>query len=190
MMVSESQAHSAPPQVNKAWNIRLAAVGDEDAIRAVADYTWHATYADTVRPVNQERIIRQSYAPASLRRAFARIGKNIWFWVASDNQTGQIVGFAEVVLWAGPNSSAELTRIYILPKYQRYGIGAAFLDRVLDVLRSLEGDLRPPRLVLSVEAHNVSAISFYESRGFGLSREFVVPLTGQLLEMKEYVLKL
>lgn len=185
----------AVPQYNrlaKGWIIRLAEDGDEVAIRAVAAETWAVTYAQTVRPTNRERVIRQSYAPASLRRAFARNGKNIWFWVAEADRTHEIVGFAEVVLWAGPNPCAELTRIYILPAYQKRGIGAAMLDQTLATLASseLDDELRPPRLILSVEAHNAPAISFYELRGFQLRREFVIPLVGQMLEMKEYALEL
>ncbi len=185
----------AVPQYNKqatGWTIRLAADGDEVAIRAVAAETWAVTYAHTVRPTNRERVIRQSYAAASLRRAFARNGKNIWFWVVEDDDTHEIVGFSEVVLWAGPNPCAELTRLYILPAYQKRSIGAAMLDQTLTTLTSgeLDDELRPPRLILSVEAHNAPAISFYESRGFRLKREFIVPLVGQMLEMKEYALEL
>ena len=190
MIAMEGQTAPQPNKVAKNWSIRLAAEGDEVAIKAVAAETWAVTYAHTVRPSNRARVIRQSYAPAALRRMFARIGKNVWFWVCEDNQTHEIIGFAETVIWINANPYAELTRIYILPAYQRQGIGAALIDLTINTLSSLDTDLRPPRLVLSVEAHNVSAIRFYESRGFRFAREFVIPLVGQLLEMKEYALAL
>jgi len=192
MMATIRQAVAQQNKQATGWTIRLAADGDEVAIRAVAAETWAVTYAHTVRPNNRERVIRQSYATASLRRAFARNGKNIWFWVVENARTHEIVGFAEVVLWAGPNPCAELTRIYILPAYQKKGIGAAMLDQMLMTLTStqLDDELRPPRLILSVEAHNAPAISFYEARGFRLTKEFIVPLAGQMLEMKEYALEL
>ena len=189
-MMAVEQPISTQSNTKQHWIIRPAAVGDEQAIRTVAAETWADTYAHTVRPTNQERVIRQSYGAASLRRTFSRIGKNLWFWVCQDSRTHTIVGFAEVVLWAGSYAAAELTRIYILPAYQHQGIGAALLDHTLDTLTSLKNELRPPRLVLSVEAHNTPALNFYESRGFRLTKEFIIPLTGQMLEMKEYALEL
>jgi ribosomal protein S18 acetylase RimI-like enzyme len=190
MMALESQAAQAASQFNQDWIVRLATYGDEEAIRAVALFTWDVTYAKTVRPINRERVIKQSYAPESLRRAFGRNGKNLWFWVCQEKKTKQVVGFSEIVLWNGVPPMAELTRIYILPQYQQHGIGAAFIDQAVSTLKALTGELRPPRLVLSVERHNATAIKFYEARGFYQTKEFIIPLVGQMLEMKEYMLDL
>jgi ribosomal protein S18 acetylase RimI-like enzyme len=181
------------PEQNKTFKLRRARNEDAAAIRQVATETWHATYAVTVRSTNRERVISQSYSDNSLRRSLRRADLDSWFWVAEAEQTEnkpEIIGFAEVILRAGAHPDAELTRIYILPGWQRQGVGRALVEKAVETLRQLAPNLRPPRLWLSVEAHNNRAIAFYEQRGFRFSRNFYATLPGQVLEMQEYVLEI
>lgn len=189
-MTFEQRAENASSQPNSEWVIRPARSADAEVVRDIAVRTWDVTYATTVDAPNRQRIIRQSYSTAGLRRSFERHGKNVWFWVAENRTTHQIAGFTEVVLWAGPQPTAELTRIYIMPEFQHQGLGQIFIETAIRTLKTLKSDLRPPRLVLSVEAHNAQAIKFYEARGFQFNKDFVLPFSNQILEMKEYELAL
>lgn len=165
-------------------------MSDSSAIRQVATATWDATYAQTVRSSNRARVISHSYSDNSLRRSLRRADRDSWFWVAEAADSAEIVGFAEVILRPGAPAEAELTRIYVLPEWQDQGIGKALVEVMLLTLRQLAPDLRPPRLWLSVEAHNERAKTFYERRGFRYFRDFYANLPGQMLEMQEYVLEI
>ncbi len=160
---------------------------DMAAVRRVARITWDATYTASVSATNRERIVAMSYSDEALRRAFRLDGHHQWFWVAEDTSS-QIVGFAEAIVRRGA-TDAELTRIYILPQWQKQGIGAALTEALMADLRSLPPGLRPPRLYLSVADHNRSAITFYEQRGFQYSRNFQANLPGQWLDMREYLIE-
>ncbi|HEX2914047.1 MAG TPA: GNAT family N-acetyltransferase [Chloroflexia bacterium] len=172
--------------------LRPARTSDIKAIREVARITWNITYAHSVSPSNRERVIASSYSDSSLRRSFSREGRDNWFWVAetpgNPDQPSQIVGFADIAVRPGAQPHAELTRIYVLPEWQRQGVGKALIDALLAELRALRPELRPPRLYLSVAAHNRQAIAFYEQRGFRHNRDFQASLPMQLLDMQEYVL--
>lgn len=180
---------------DKAFRVRRAQPEDSGAIRQIATETWNVTYAQTVRTSNRERVISQSYSDTSLRRALRRADRDSWFWVVeqveaeTETETEpKLIGFAEVILRPGSQPDAELTRIYVLPEWQQRGVGRVLVETLLDTLRQLDLDLRPPRLWLSVEAHNNRAIAFYERRGFQFFRDFYANLPGQLLDMQEYVL--
>jgi len=178
---------------NKAFKLRRARLEDVRAIRQVATETWHVTYARTVQSSNRERVLSQSYSDNSLKQAMRRADKDSWFWVvepSEDSPDPAIIGFAEVILREEAHPDAELTRIYVLPQWQRYGVGRALVKAVLKTLRQLDPDLRPPRLWLSVQAHNQAAITFYEQRGFRFFRNFYANLPGQILEMQEYFLEI
>ncbi len=184
---------TTPKKQHQAFGLRRATFKDSSAIRQVATQTWEVTYAQTVRSSNRERVISQSYSDAALRRTFRRANLDSWFWVVeaeTEAEPPAIIGFAEVILRPGPHPDAELTRIYVLPDWQGQGPGRALLETIVTTLRQLDPDLRPPRLWLSVEAHNARAKTFYEQRGFQFTRNFFANLPGQLLEMQEYVLEI
>jgi ribosomal protein S18 acetylase RimI-like enzyme len=70
-------------------------------------------------------------------------------WVAETQ--GRIAGFMALV-------GDRLEHLYILPAYQRQGIGSQFLGKAKQ--------LRPQRLELYVFQQNTSARSFYQAHGF------------------------
>lgn len=172
------------------FTLRQPVPADSSAIRRVAEITWEATYSNTVLKSNRARVVANSYSDEALRRIFRRLGKSSWFWVAeSRGDNPLVIGFAEATLREG-SPDAELTRIYVLPDWQRQGVGCALLEAILTDLHSLGPKLRPPRLYLAVAAQNEKAVAFYESRGFQYSRDFLANMPGQMLDMREYVMEL
>jgi ribosomal protein S18 acetylase RimI-like enzyme len=181
-----------PTQENKdSFRLRPARLAETGPVRAVARETWEATYAEILRPSVRATFITNSYSNEALRQSFSREGQANLFWVAEETGPNpRIIGFAEVYLRPSLAPDAELTRIYVLPAWQKKGVGKALLEALIQELRALRPGLRPPRLWLSVAAENHQAIAFYEQRGFQFNSDFEANLPGQTLAMQEYVLEI
>src|SRR5689334_21070235 len=84
---------------------------------------------------------RSGYRQAQMRaRCAAHLQLAIWI---SENRTG-IDGFVTVCSQAAPPlascSSLEITTLYVQPRHQSSGRGAALLHRALDHCRSMRGE--------------------------------------------------
>ena len=161
--------------------IRLAVETDTVGIENVARCTWNTTYANIISPELQERLLGRNYAPDALVEAFSQ--KHSWFFVASARE--EIIGYAQFVMREGEDRSAELSRIYVLPKWQREGIGALLLTKGLASLAQ-EGITH---LFVVVEKDNPIGRRFYEKHGFCQVKEFTVELPEQNLSLVEYRLE-
>ena len=79
---------------------------------------------------------------------------------------GEVVGFAnyfpESRDFVSIKPSSELVALYVLQKYQKYGIGKALLNKCLELLPS-------PSVVLFVLERNQNAIEFYKKCGFSFT---------------------
>jgi ribosomal protein S18 acetylase RimI-like enzyme len=162
--------------------IRPAAATDAPGIERVARCTWNSTYAGIIPAEVQERLLGSYYEPAALQDAIARQGS--WFFVATAQEA--IIGYAQFHLREGERKSGELSRIYVLPEWQRKGVGSLLLERGLAALQQ-EG---VGFLYVVVERDNLIGRGFYEKQGFNQVREFTVDLAGQNLPMLEYRLDL
>jgi len=157
--------------------IRPAVAADAVGIERVARRTWNATYKGIILPANQERLLGQYYSPTALEEAIAQ--ERSWFFVATANE--EVIGFAQFVLQE-EGRRAQLTRIYVLPEWQRQGVGGRLLGEGLAVLMS-EG---VEWLLVVVEKDNAIGRRFYEKQGFCQEREFVAELPEQNLALLEY----
>lgn len=160
--------------------IRLAASADVAGIENVARRTWGETYAEIVLPANQERLLGRHYSPVALEEVIAQ--EHSWLFVAAAGET--IVGFAQFIVREDRNG--QLTRIYVLPEWQRQGIGRRLLSAGLDVLAS-QG---VQQLLVHVEKNNPIGVQFYKDSRFCPVREFSVDLPDQALVLLEYALAL
>jgi ribosomal protein S18 acetylase RimI-like enzyme len=186
-----TRVQTAPQLNNSQYVVRPARPDDIAAIQRVAREAWAATYAGIVYPEVQDNFINNGYAAPRLAQSISREGRDFWFKVAEiTGDQPEIVGFAEVYLRPSLAPDAELTRIYLLPSWQKKGLGKALLESEIEELRALRPGLRPPRLWLSVAAENKKAIRFYEQRGFRFEKDFEATLPGQRLAMQEYVLEI
>ena len=158
--------------------IRPAVPSDVIEIGEVARRTWQVTYEGVILPENQERLLGRYYAPGALEQAIGQ--ERSWFFVAVAGE--RVVGFAQFI--GREDGSGELTRIYVVPEWQRHGIGRRFLAEGLAALE----EYRTRRLVVHVEKGNPIGIRFYENNQFHLEREFSVDLADQELVLLEYVL--
>jgi len=161
-------------------DIRPAGVQDAAGIADVAQRTWNDTYAEIILPTTQERLLGRWYTPAALGEATGQ--SDSWFYVAVVEE--KVIGFAQFVM--REDRRGELTRIYVLPEWQRQGVGGRLLGEGLASLLSHGAQ----EVFVHVERGNNKGIGFYESRGFHGVREFVVELPDQDLDLVEYTLSL
>jgi len=95
-----------------------------------------------------------------------------------------VIGFAQFMM--KPDRRGELTRIYVLPEWQRRGVGSHLLKQGLDALSTHGAE----EVFVHVEKDNTKGTRFYEQRGFHPVRAFSLELPEQNLEMIEYALSL
>lgn len=166
--------------MEKDISIRLAVPTDATKIENVARLTWQSTYSAIISPENQERLLGRWYAPPTLNEAIIR--KDSWFFVALLQSA--LIGFAQFILREEAQKSGELSRIYVLPEYQRFGVGGLLLNEGVASL-SQKGI---NHLFVVVEKDNLIGRRFYEKKGFYPVREFAFELPNQNLLLVEYQL--
>ncbi len=142
-----------------AWSIRAAVPDDARAVSAVAGASWRATYRDLIDADRIERFVAGSYSEASVRRRISIADRFDVAVAGADTRGPQlIVGFAE---WTVRDDEAELVATYLLPEWQRLGIGRALHTAALESYRGRVGSL-----TVQLLRDNHEARAFYESLGY------------------------
>lgn len=136
--------------------IRAVERADLAAVRAVLVDTWHDTYDDEMGAAEVTAITDSWHA---IERLVAEIGRA--------NHRFLLVESGTEIVATGSSSLAldvvTVQRIYVHPRHQGAGHGAALLDALLVGLGS------PTRVELNVAVHNARAIAFYERHGFAIA---------------------
>ncbi|WP_291844179.1 N-acetyltransferase [Bradyrhizobium sp.] len=143
--------------------IRKAEEGDAAGLVAVSIEVWLNTYVrEGVSPVFADYVLSE-FTAQKFRSA---IGDPDWAIFVSQNRVG-IDGFVTVCSTSTPKlagcSPLEITTLYVQPRHQSSGRGAALLRRALDHCRTGTG---AGSAWLTVEAANSRAIDFYLRHGF------------------------
>ncbi|HEV7307686.1 GNAT family N-acetyltransferase [Ensifer sp.] len=141
--------------------VRTASERDLDNVRALLVETWHATY-DTFYGVDKvNELIERWHSLPALK---ARLGrKNAEFLVADDGR--QLGGMGFAAMSDALPKTAVLHKLYVLPKFQRQGIGR-------DIFAELETCFPDAaRMRVEVEPQNLHALAFYRSHGFAEAGE-------------------
>lgn len=154
-------------------NIRKATKNDILGIQQVAEVGWHSAYEGIVRPDTRANILAEFYSEESLTHSLQR--NDAVFLVAEED--GAVVGFTQA-LPRPASGGYELTRLYILPDYQRRGIGRQFLQ-------SMEQLLAGQSIWVMVEKNNQSAVDFCQAMGFRRQREVQLPVFAENLPFVE-----
>jgi ribosomal protein S18 acetylase RimI-like enzyme len=152
--------------------IRKAEERDASSLAAMGIEVWVNTYLrDGVSPVFADYVLSE-FTAQKFRSAIRNSDLTIW---VSENRIG-IDGFVTVCSTATsplPGSSPlEITTLYVQPRHQSGGRGAALLHRALDHCRRIGGE----SVWLTVEAENRRAVDFYLRHGFTRigSTDFVI----------------
>ncbi|CAN7147434.1 GNAT family N-acetyltransferase [Pararhizobium sp. LjRoot255] len=136
--------------------VRTASERDLARVSALLGETWHATY-DTLYGVEKvAELTAKWHSVPALKARLAR--KNAEFVVADNGKDIAGMGFA--AMSDTLKKGAILHQLYVLPKFQRQGIGR-------DMFAELETCFPDAEFMqLEVEPENLAAISFYEAHGF------------------------
>lgn len=130
--------------------VRVATVGDANAISEVAAAAWRDTYTGLLRAATIEQFIASAYVPETVVR---RIERNT-FLVADVDDT--VRAFADAV---PRDAHVTLGAIYAEPSWRGHGLGGMLLD---DILRRFPG----LPIAADVLVGNWIGEAFYERHGF------------------------
>ena len=135
--------------------VRPAQPDDLPGLQEVARRTWRATYRGLIPDADIERFLDRYYSLEALSRALERLGEGMLVAVVGD----QVIGYANCGV--NQENSGELFAIYVLPEWQRRGVGQELWQRAIEHLRSRGLQ----EMVVWVLAANEPARRFYEQQG-------------------------
>lgn len=160
--------------------VRAARAMDLPGIQRVANQTWPATYSGSIPDADIAAFLETNYSVERLTRIRDRMGAGLL--VAAHEET--VVGYS--MLSKNQEGSAELWAIYVLPGWQRHGVGRLLWDRACEIGLTLEAD----EMVLWVLDSNSNARRFYESQGARVDGERDFPVGEGSVREARYCLKL
>jgi ribosomal protein S18 acetylase RimI-like enzyme len=137
-----------------AIQVRPAVSADLELVRQVLVETWHDTYDPLL---GRDRVTEITARWHSVPALAAQYGAGDTAFLVAEAE-GRIVGHAFVDFRRPP--VARLMRLYVLPAWQRRGIGARLLAVGLESRPGIE------RVALDVEVYNAKAVNFYRGQGF------------------------
>ncbi len=150
-------------------------------IQAVANVAWPHAFNYILSPEQIKYMMDWMYSTQSLQEQMDV--KNHRYFLAK--QYDRFSGYMSIEHNCENTGKTKIHKIYILPDFQKKGIGKQLLDRAIS-----EAKLRNDRAVyLNVNKYNANAIGFYEKNGFFLAKEEVIDI-GNGFVMDDYVFEL
>src|SRR5688500_8796871 len=131
---------SEHPEVQGRWHLRAARPSDVPEVAAI-----------------EAEAFTDPWSLSSFRSLVS--GGLVWFRVAVDDDTDQVIGY--ILVWFAADE-AELANIAVAPSVRGRGVGAALLDEAL----SAAEERGTVRVFLEVRDSNERARALYASRGF------------------------
>jgi ribosomal protein S18 acetylase RimI-like enzyme len=153
-MTARSSCQSSPT-----FEVSRATPEDVAGIQDVLYRVWRATYPNEALGITVTDI-EEMYKDRNTDEALARMRKHIssareTTLVAKEN--GKVVGVCRVIRREHEN---VMEAIYVLPEYQRLGIGSAIWRETQKLLESNK------EIIVQVATYNTGAIEFYKRCGF------------------------
>jgi ribosomal protein S18 acetylase RimI-like enzyme len=136
--------------------VRTASERDLPQVSALLAEAWHATYDALYGADRVAEITAKWHSVDALKVQLAR--RDAEFVVADDGKALGAMGYA--AMSKTEPKVAILHQLYVLPQYQRHGIGR-------DMFAELETCFPDAKVMrLEVDPQNAQAIRFYEAHGF------------------------
>ncbi|MQW88273.1 GNAT family N-acetyltransferase [Sinorhizobium saheli] len=136
--------------------VRTASERDLERVRALLVETWHATYDSFYGVEKVSELTAKWHSIEALRARLQR--KNAEFVVADNGR--EIAGMGFAAMSETLEKTVVLHQLYVLPKYQRHGIGRDMFAELETCFPDAE------RMRLEVEPQNLHALAFYRAHGF------------------------
>ena len=136
--------------------VRTASERDLAKVSALLAETWHATY-DALHGVDKvSEITARWHSVPALK---AKLERRDSEFVVADNGR-ELAGMGYVAMLKDRPKTAFLHQLYVLPRYQRQGIGR-------DMFAELETCFPDANaMMLEVDPRNGAAVAFYHAHGF------------------------
>lgn len=157
--------------------IRRATRQDIPLIRDIAEKTWPEAFSNILSQGQISYMLNRMYH----REVLSGEMKNhhLLYFLINDHQ-----GFTSIEIDFDPEQKlAKIHKFYILPEFQRSGLGR----KVMEFLAGLAREKEQKGLILNVNKYN-SANRFYEKTGFEKWKSEVIDIGGGYM-MDDYVLK-
>jgi ribosomal protein S18 acetylase RimI-like enzyme len=145
--------------------IREVMPEDAEELARVTEVAWLATYVNEKYGITREDILAIGFTTpervTQKRKGLVNLTISRQLtneWVASNGDA--VVGFCR----AGRAEESWIRAIYILPKFQRKGIGKALLETAEKWINETHHGKKP--IFLSVAVYNENAIRFYRKHGY------------------------
>ncbi len=161
------------------FKIELANPNDMLKLQEIIRTCWLETYPNEAAGITKEDIAARDWFNAErierLQKAMAEDFENEHTWVVRNNKN-EVVGFCRMHKATGQEYKkkvgpyAEIDKIFILPEFQKKGLGPKLMKEALEWTKDL--DTR-----LEVVSYNTSAIEFYEKMGFKETEKIFDPHT-------------
>jgi ribosomal protein S18 acetylase RimI-like enzyme len=159
-------------------SFREAGFRDIDTIRDLMYQVWPQTYTPIIPQEQVEYMIEWMYSKASLEQQI-KDGHHYWI-VAINNIPCGYGSFSRTDSW----HTYKIHKLYIIEDNQRIGLGAALLEKFLQIIRSDHGKF----VQLQVNRENSKALHFYQKHGFQLWKTIDFDI-GNGYFMNDYVLQ-
>jgi ribosomal protein S18 acetylase RimI-like enzyme len=168
--------------------IQQPKIEDIPEIQDVVYFSWLDTYPNKELGITKEDVEEQfkdrksSESIAKATEKLANMPENQLFLVAKEKD--KIVGICRTV--KHPDYD-ELKIIYILPEYQRNGIGRMFWEKAKIFFGT------DKNIIVRVANYNQKAISFYRKLGFVdtgkcfMEEKFKMPISGKIIPQTEMI---
>ena len=136
--------------------VRTASERDLAKVSALLAETWHATYDGLYGADKVSEITARWHSVPALK---ARLERKDSEFVVADNGR-EFAGMGYVAMSKDRPKTALLHQLYVLPRYQRQGIGR-------DMFAELETCFPDANaMLLEVDPRNAPAVAFYLAHGF------------------------
>ena len=134
--------------------IAEAEIGDIASLKHVLAATWHDSYRAFLSDESIQRVTSEWHTPEILRKEIEERGT--YSGIAKTEQ-GEIVG---MITARERDDLLVVSRLYVLPSYQRRGIGSRLLNASYSMFPETTS------VQLEVEEQNSSGRAFYRKLGF------------------------
>lgn len=157
--------------------IRDATPTDIPSIQDIARSTWADTYQGVIPEDAQAAVLNRAYSREVLEISLDRHQAFLVAEVREDPRTGSgaLGAFVDVDF---NGQRVNLHCLYVLPAYQRLGLGRRLLEAAVAQTRHILPKSRSVPLVAHVERDNPKARAFYRKMGFAEGEEEIVVIGG------------
>jgi diamine N-acetyltransferase len=157
---------------------RQAATDEWRIIQTIAQATWPVTYGQLLPAGQLEYMLDLIYSEKSIKQQMEREHQ-----FSIGYHAGEPLGFASVEKKFKSPANFMIHKLYVLPSFQRSGIGKEFLNYLTMLAKQTAHDT----LMLKVFVKNQNAIRFYQHLGFHSIGKEATEL-GNGYTVKDYVM--